>query len=144
MTEPPVARASVIVDAPRPRVWGALLDPETIERIMPVTEVISGWRPGSPFRWRFEMKGESYDVVGTVLHCDPNHLLVYDYVDPLRARSHIADNRHRVTIELSEEGKGTQVSVSQDNNRTGAELAHAEGGWRLALNNLKAIVERDP
>jgi uncharacterized protein YndB with AHSA1/START domain len=136
-----VARASVFVAAPKTRVWDALIDPRTIERIMPVTEVISGWRPGSPFAWRFEMLGKPYDVVGKVLRFDANHLLVYDYTDPLQAKSRASKSRHRVSIELAEEGTGTRISVSHDNNLTSAALAHAEGGWRLALNNLKAIVE---
>ena len=43
-----VARASVTIDAPRARVWDALVNPETIKGYMPVTEVISEWREDSP------------------------------------------------------------------------------------------------
>jgi uncharacterized protein YndB with AHSA1/START domain len=108
---------------------------------MPVTEVISEWRAGSPFVWRYEMQGASYEVTGTVFRFDVDRLLEYDYLDPLSVKPHRADNRHRVTIELTDEGTATRVSVVQDNNLTKAALAHAEGGWRLALNNLKALVE---
>jgi uncharacterized protein YndB with AHSA1/START domain len=135
-----LAHASVIVSAPRHQVWGTLVHPETVRHIMPVTEVISEWRAGSPFVWRFEMQGASYEVTGMVLRFDVGRLLEYDYLDPLDVK-HRADNRHRVTIELTDEGAATRVSVVQDNNATKAALAHAEGGWRLALNNLKALVE---
>ena len=107
---------------------------------MPVTEVISEWRAGGPFVWRFEMQGASYEVTGTVLRFDVDRLLEYDYLDPLSVKPD-RENRHRVTIELTDEGTATRVSVRQDNNLTKAALAHAEGGWRLALNNLKALVE---
>lgn len=121
--------------APRLRVWDVLLRPETILRIMPVTEVISEWRPARPFAWRFEMQGKAKEVVGAVLRIEVDHLLRYDYLDPLTAKP------HRVRIELSDEGTATRVSVVQDNNLTAAAHAHAEGGWRLALNNLKVLVE---
>jgi uncharacterized protein YndB with AHSA1/START domain len=131
-----VASASVVIAALRSRVWEVLVRPETIFQIMPVREVISEWRPAAAFAWRFEMQGKIRDVTGTVLRYEADRVLEYDFIDPL-----VRDNRHRVTIELSEEGTSTRVSVVQDRNLTSAALAHAEGGWRLALNNLKAIVE---
>lgn len=131
-----VASASVTITAARSSVWDVLVRPETICRIMPVTEVISEWRPASAFVWRFEMLGKIHDVRGTVLRYDAGQALEYDYLDPLARNNH-----HRVRIELSDEGTSTRVSVVQDNNLTRAALAHAEGGWRLALSNLKAIVE---
>jgi uncharacterized protein YndB with AHSA1/START domain len=131
-----VASASVVITAPRSRVWEVLVRPETIFEIMPVRDVIAAWRPASAFVWRFEMQGKILDVTGTVLRYEADRVLEYDYLDPL-----VRNNRHRVTIELSEEGTATRVSVVQDRNLTRAALAHAEGGWRLALSNLKAIVE---
>ena len=50
-------------------------------------------------------------------------------------------NSHRVVIALTDAGAQTRVSVTQDSNLTSQAHAHAEGGWRLAPNNLKAIVE---
>src|SRR5205814_10414841 len=48
---------------------------------------------------------------------------------------------HRVNISLSDDGSQTRISVVQDNNTTTRELEHSEGGWRLTLNNLKALLE---
>ena len=121
--------------APRARVWDVLLRPESVMRIMPVTEVVSAWRPASPFAWRFEMLGEVREIVGAVLRFEVGRLLEYDYLDPLTAKP------HRVTIELTDEGTATRVSVIQDNNLSVAAQAHAEGGWRLSLNNFKVLVE---
>ena len=128
-----------MITAARSSVWDVLVRPETICQIMPVTEVISEWRPASVFVWRFEMLGKIHDVRGTVLRYDAGHVLEYEYLDPL-----VRDNHHRVRIELSDDGTSTRVSVVQDNNLTRAAIAHAEGGWRLALSNLKAILEGRP
>lgn len=122
MPIPSVATASVTVIAPRARVWEVLLRPETVVSIMPVTEVISEWRPASPFAWRFEMQGVDKDIVGAVVRFEVDRSLEYDYLDPLTAKP------HRVTIELSDEGAATRVSVAQDNNLTAAAQAHAAGG----------------
>ena len=46
-----------------------------------------------------------------------------------------------MTIELSDEGGQTQLSLTEQGNKTEQELAHSEGGWRLALGNKKALLE---
>jgi uncharacterized protein YndB with AHSA1/START domain len=105
---------------------------------MPVTEVLSGWRLGRPFHWKCEMNGHASEVRGSVLRLEVDRLLEYDYLDPISPQRH----RHLVTIELTDAEGGTRVSVLQDNNGTHAELADTEGGWRLALHNLKALSEK--
>jgi uncharacterized protein YndB with AHSA1/START domain len=137
-----VARASVLIEAPRQVVWTVLLTPETVTKIMPVTEVISGWRLGQPFVWLFELAGTPSRVEGFVLRADEGSLLEYEYADPHSRQVLQRENLHRVTIELVDEAQGTRVAVAQDANVSDAALAHAEGGWRLALNNLKGLVEQ--
>jgi uncharacterized protein YndB with AHSA1/START domain len=144
MVEHLIGRASVAVAASREILWEVLLRPQTPCQIMPVTEVLSAWSPGKPFLWKLDVQGKSYDLEGTVLRLEPDRLLEYEYRDPLDGQGRVprrVEHHHRVTIELSDEEIGTRVSVSQDNNRTKAEHAHAEGGWRLALNNLKVLAE---
>jgi uncharacterized protein YndB with AHSA1/START domain len=131
-----LARASVLIAATPEVVWRALVDPTTVPRLMPVNRVVVPWGHGARFVWRFDLKGKEREVSGTVLRFEPGHVLEYDYADPFAVGS-----SHRVVIELADEGGGTRVSITQDANRGAAAHAHAEGGWRLALNNLKAIVE---
>lgn len=131
-----LARASVSIAASPDVVWRALVNPTTVPRLMPVTEVVVPWGPGAAFVWRFDLKGETREVSGTVLRFEPGRVLEYDYADPFAVGS-----SHRVTVELAVEGPGTRVSIAHDANRGAAAHAHAEGGWRLALNNLKAMVE---
>ncbi len=141
-----VAHVAVVIRAPRSAVWAALVGPETIGKIMPV-EVVSPWRAGEAFVWMVEMLGKPYRVDGVVHRFEADQLLEYEYVDPHTLAFENIESRHRVTIELSDDVDvdvdGTRISLTHDNNRTNAELSHAEGGWRLALHNLKAVIARD-
>ncbi|MEZ4384341.1 MAG: SRPBCC domain-containing protein [Nannocystaceae bacterium] len=138
-----LARASVRIDAARQAVWRLLIAPEMLPRIMPIRAVIAPWRLAAPFKWVFELGGESADIDGFVHRVEEARRLDYDYVDPhSRLVMGVADNVHRVTIELSDEDDATRVVVTQDGNISEAARAHAAGGWRLALHNLKALAER--
>ena len=46
-----------------------------------------------------------------------------------------------MTIEPFDEGLGTRIALTQDNNRSRRELEHSKGGWRLTLVNLNALLE---
>ncbi len=68
---------------------------------------------------------------------------MYEYIDPhSRDVLGIDDNVHHVTNVLSDDAEGTRVAIAQGANISATAHAHAEGGWRLALNNLKGLAER--
>ena len=139
-----VARVSVTIGASRAKVWDALVDPETIKQYMPVADVVSEWRAGSPILWTSEFQGKPFVVTGTVLRLESGRLLEYDHSRPIfrpAGAGRAPVTYQRVTIELSDEGTHTRVSVTERDNTTERELAHSEGGWRLALGNLKALLE---
>ncbi|MBX3213834.1 MAG: SRPBCC domain-containing protein [Labilithrix sp.] len=138
-----VARAAVVIGAPRRTVWGALMAPETIPRIMLVSTVIAPWALGERFVWTFTLGGKGSRVEGYVHRVEDGELLEYDFGDPHSRDVLGVDNVHRVVIALADDAGKTRVSVTQDANLSEAARAHAEGGWRLALNNLKGLVERE-
>ena len=122
-------------------VWITLLAPATILRIFPVDRVLSPWRVGEPFSWEFDLNGQRSLVEGRVHRLEPPHLLAYEYVDP-HARDVLGvTSVHQVRVELRAESAGTRVLVTEDSHVSVAAHAHAEGGYRLALHNLKALVE---
>ena len=124
--------------------WDALVNPETIKQYMPVTDVVSEWREGGAILWKSEFQGKSFEVTGTVLRVEPGRLLEYDHSRPIfrpAGASRAPVTYQRVTIELSREGAQTRLSVTERDNTTERELAHSEGGWRLAFGNLKALLE---
>jgi uncharacterized protein YndB with AHSA1/START domain len=142
MAETLVAQASMTINASREKVWDALVDPETMKRYMPLTNVVAEWREGGPIVWKAELEGRSLEVRGTVLRIEPEGRLEYSHSRPIfRASAAVPPQDHRVTIELTDEGAWTRISVTEQGNTFERERAHSEGGWRLALANMKALLE---
>ena len=129
-----VVRASALIDAPRARVWRALVDPAQMTRWMPATRVDADWREGGAVVWHAEFSDRPREVHGTVVRVEDEHALEYRYVDP------ITRGERHVVIELLDADGGTRVHVVEDGHRTERERAHGEGGWRLALANLSALL----
>ena len=136
-----IARASLSVAAPIARVWDALVNPQTIKKYMFGTTVVSEWQKGSPITWKGEWKGKSYEDKGTILEIEPRRRLQYSHYSPLSGLPDSPENRHTVTIELSEEGAQTRVSLSQDNNASEEARQHSEKNWKMMLDGLKKVVE---
>ena len=144
MAETIVAHASVTINASREKVWDALVNPRTIKQYMPVTDVVSEWREGSPIVWTSEFQGKPFEVRGTVLRLEPERLLEYDHSLPIFRSSgapRSPEHYQRVTIELVDGGTQTDVSVTERNSKTKRELEHSEGSWRLVLHGMKALLE---
>ena len=119
MAETFTARVSLIINAPRAKVWDALVDPQKIKQYILASDVVSEWREGSSIVWKSEFNGK-----------------------PFRASQAVRESDyHRVTIELSGEGAQTHLSLIEHGNATERELAHSQGGWQLALGNMKALLE---
>ena len=144
MAETFVGHASVTINTSRAHVWDALVNPETIKRYMPVTSAVSDWRENSPIVWRSEFQDKPFEVRGTILRSDPEHLLEYDHSLPIfrgSGRGHSSASYRRVTIELQGEGAQTHISVTEQGNKTRREFEHFEGSWRMVLNGMKAFLE---
>ncbi len=142
MTEPIIARASAVVDAPVAKVWEAFVTPELIKQYMFGTIVTSSWKPGSPIQWKGEWQGRAYVDKGTILDSQPPRLLRYTHFSPLTGLPDAPENYHTVTIRLSEDGPKTRVSLEQDNNPTEDARQHNEQGWKAMLDGLKKLLER--
>jgi uncharacterized protein YndB with AHSA1/START domain len=143
MVESLVARVSVTINAPRAKVWDALVDPEKIKQYILASDVRSEWREGSSIVWKSEFQGKPFEIKGTILRLEPQRLLEFDQSRPIFRASQIVrtSDHHRVTIELSDVGVQTHLSLIEQGNATQRELAHSQGGWQLALGNMKALLE---
>lgn len=137
-----VARASVDIKAPPQDVWKALTDPELIAQYMFGTKVVAEWRQGGPISWKGEWEGKPYEDKGEVLKLEPPSLLQYSHFSPLSGLPDLPENYHTVTIELTERGDQTRVSLSQDNNPTQEVRNHSQENWQGMLQGLKEVVER--
>jgi len=136
-----IARAYVKVDAPVETVWKALVEPATIKKYMMGANVVTDWKEGSGIAWEGEWEGKSYKDKGTILKNDPERLLQYSHFSPLTGAPDVPENYHTVTIELSDEGSATAITLTQDNNETDEARAHSEENWKGMLKGLKEVVE---
>ena len=137
-----IAKAEADVNAPRSRVWDALVDPGAIKQYMFGTNVSSDWKKGSPITWKGEWEGKKYEDKGTILDIEPGRRLRYTHFSPLAGKPDKPENYHNVTIDLSGEGDRTHVALSQDNNDDEKAKAHSEKNWGNMLEGLKKYVEK--
>ena len=136
-----VARATITIGA-RPReVWTALVDPAAIKQYMFGTAVESEWRPGSPIVWRGEWQGRTYEDKGQILTLQPERVLQYTHFSPLSGLPDEPGNYHTVTVDLSPEGTGTRVTLTQDGSSTAEARDHSQENWSAMLSALRQYVE---
>src|SRR5256885_17015920 len=103
MAETFVAHVSMTINASRAKVWDALVNPAAIRQYMPVTDVLSGWREGSPIVWKSDFQGKPFEVKGTILRLEAQRLLLYSHSLPMFRASraiHLPLNNHEVTIDI--------------------------------------------
>jgi uncharacterized protein YndB with AHSA1/START domain len=136
-----IARASTVIDAAPTRVWDALIDPAAIGQYMFGTTVRSDWKEGSPITWEGEWEGKRYKDRGVIQKVQPGRALQYTHFSPMSGLPDRPENYHTVTIQLSPEGTGTVVSLTQDNNPSEETKANFEKNWGMMLAGLKKYVE---
>jgi uncharacterized protein YndB with AHSA1/START domain len=137
-----IARASITIDAPRERVWEALVNPDAIRQYMFGTHVVSDWQVGSSIVWKGEWQGKPYEDRGVILQFKPGRIVQYSHFSPLSGLPDKPENYHTVTVELSADGNRTHVTLAQDNNANEEERAHSEQNWEMMLASLKDFLEQ--
>lgn len=137
-----IAKASVTIDAPRPKVWDALMDPQAIKQYMFGTHVDTDWEEGSPIVWKGEWEGKPYKDKGVLTQIRPEKVLQYTHYSPLSGMPDKPENYHTVTIELYGDGNETHVSLTQDNNPTDEAREHSKKNWETMLDALKKYLEK--
>ena len=136
-----IARVSITTNASITDVWNALVNPEAIKQYMFGTNVVSDWKEGGPIVWKGEWQGKPYEDKGVILQLKAERTIQYNHFSPLSGLPDKPENYHTVTIELSNDGAQTRVSLSQDNNSTEQEREHSENNWGMMLTSLKKFLE---
>ena len=137
-----IARVKIDVGAPVSRVWDALINPKAIKQYMFGTDAVSEWKEGSAITWKGKWNGKNYEDKGKILKIIPGRTIQYTHFSPLMGLPDIQENYHIVTVELSDKGAHTLVSLSQTNNPTQEARKHNEHGWKMTLDGLKKYLER--
>jgi uncharacterized protein YndB with AHSA1/START domain len=141
MSDELIAHAETVILATPDRVWQALTDPELIRQYLFGTHVVTDWHPGSAIVYRGEWQGEAYEDKGVILEVEPEKRLVSTYWSALSGLPDEPAYYKTVTYELTVEGDGTRVSVTQDNNATPEEAEHSSQNWRSVLQGMKDLLE---
>ena len=136
-----IAKATITINAPTSKVWDALTKPDLIKQYMFGTQVTTDWKVGSPITYKGEWNGKAYEDKGKVLQIEPGKLLVSTFWSSLSGLSDIPENYKTVSYELSAEGRGTNLTITQDNNDSQEEANHSEQNWKMVLEGIKKLLE---
>ena len=138
-------RNSIRLRAGVQSVWTALTDPAMTRHYMYGCEALSDWKVGSSLVWKGAMDGKVY-VKGNIVEIQRDKLLSYTVIDPDSGIEDIPSNYLTVTLELSEEGRDTILSVTTGDFSVVADgetrYKHSLGGWEYVLKGLKDLVEK--
>jgi uncharacterized protein YndB with AHSA1/START domain len=138
-----------MIDAPAPKVWDALVNPEKTRIYMFGCETVSDWRPGSALLWQGNFEGvDLVAVKGFIKEIQPDKFLAYTVFDPNIGMEDIPENYLLVTYELSARDKQTLLTVTQsgfekaaDGERRYKEASNSGDGWNPILVAIKKLVE---
>jgi uncharacterized protein YndB with AHSA1/START domain len=137
-----IAQVSITVNVTPEVAWQALTDPKSIKQYMFGTTVASDWQVDSDITWSGEWEGKEYKDKGKILEIKPPKILKYSHFSPLTGKPDVPENYHTVTIELAESGRGTKITLTQDNNPDDKSKEQSEKNWQMMLDSLKKHLEK--
>ncbi len=139
----PTSTATITINAPAARVWDALTKPELVKDWQYGSELVTDWQVGRPIRFRSEWQGQVFEQWGTVLEVEPHHVVRYSLFAPRPGLEDTPENYFVMSYVLEGDAHGTTLSVTQEDNRPGAEARESDDGeGQGVLQGLKAVVER--
>jgi uncharacterized protein YndB with AHSA1/START domain len=141
MNKPFISKASTTVNAPASKVWDAITNPSLIKQYLLGTEVICDWKVGSPIIYKGEWQGKTYQDKGVILQVEPEKLLVSTFWSSLAGLPDTPENYKTIRYDLSAEGSGIKLTLTQDNNATQEDANHSDEFWGKMLDTLKKLVE---
>lgn len=139
-----IAKQSIVINASASKIWDALINPAIIKQYLFGTNVVSGWKVGSPITYHGEWNGKAYEDKGTILELVPERLFVSTYWSSMSGLTDTPENYKKVAWELQPEKNGIRLTVTQDNNATEAEKNHSEDNWKMVLKNIEELLETEP
>ena len=152
MTTPLIIKNSISINAPKAKVWDALVNPEQTKKYMFGCEPVSDWKPGSPLLWNEVDDGKLMTFVkGKIVEIRPEEYLAYTVIDPNNPNvPDIPENYLTVTYALEEKDGATLFTVTQGDYSKVADGqnryddSNKVGGWQSLLEAIKVLVEVAP
>lgn len=137
-----IAQAETVIHAPAARVWQALIDPALVRQYLYGAEVESGWQVGSPITFKGEWQGKAYADKGQILELEPGRRLKVTHYSPLSGLPDAPENYHVVTYAVAGDGDQSRLTITQENNRSQAEVDESRKTWGMILGNIKKLLEQ--
>jgi uncharacterized protein YndB with AHSA1/START domain len=123
------------------KLWHALTSGEFTKQYFFNRRVESDWRVGSAVTFWIDDKEK--DITGTVLRCDPPHLLSYTFV----GQADTKPEPSRVTFELKPMGASVKLTLlheglrDEDFESDANKFRGVNNGWPVIVSNLKSVLE---
>jgi len=137
----PAIRVSIHIDAPRERVFRALLDPEMLNQWIASAAEVDARTGGSySYGWKYKVSGR--EVVGgptRILELVENEKLVTDWPD---WRGDADVPVQTITWQLEDDGEGTRVTLTHSGFTRAADWSDYPFGWGHFLGALKDAAEK--
>ncbi len=136
----PEVRQSILINAPRERVFRALIVPD----------VIAQWTGGEPkiepqvggrysYGWVYDVAGKKVEGGPTrIIEIVQNERLVTDWPD---WRGDSGNNGQKITWLLADEGTGTRLTLIHDGFSRTSDLGDYPFGWADFLGAIKGVAE---
>ena len=141
MTNTLTLNTSISINAPKSKVWMALIDPEQVKKYFFGTILKSDWKVGSAITFSGEWEGTPYMDKGTILEIEMEKILKYNYWSSFSGTEDKPENYANIGYYLEEKNGETVFSISQDGIKTKEACDHSEQNWKMVLNNLKELLE---
>ena|SRR5581483_3956307 len=138
-----IAKAEILIETTPAKVWKALTDPEMVKQYLFGTQMsVTEWAEGGKISYKGVWDGKEYEDKGTILVFEPEKKLVSTYWSGMSGKPDVPENYSRVEYDLVNEGDGTKLVITQDNNPTEESAKHSEGNWKMVLQKMKEILEK--
>lgn len=139
----PEIRLSIVIDAPREKVFRALLDPESLNKWMAKSAVVDP-RVGGVYKlgWKYEVGGREVEGgTTTILDLIENERLVLDWLD---WRGDTTRAPSRIGYHLESLGAKTKLTFVHDGFSRPADISDYPFGWAGFLAQFKNALEGRP
>jgi uncharacterized protein YndB with AHSA1/START domain len=142
MTDTLTFNASISINAPKSKVWMALIDPEQVKKYFFGTVLKSDWKVGSPITFSGEWEGKPYLDKGIILQIEKEKILKYNYWSSFSGTEDKLENYAVIIYSLEEKAGQTTIFISQDSIKSKEALDHSEQNWQMIMKSLKELLEK--
>jgi uncharacterized protein YndB with AHSA1/START domain len=131
------------INAPKSKVWEALVTPSLIKQYFFGTEASSEWKEGSTITYKGSWNGVEYEDKGNILKMIPGELLTCNHWSGMTGKPDLPENYNIHSYELSSiDDNNTKLTLSQENKFANEEaLSKAWNHWDIVIAGWKKILE---